>query len=163
MVKNKEEIIKLLNYGLACEFNAIAQYTCHSELYRDLGYPKMAKFFAAEVKEEERHIKLYLERITYLKGKIDINKDLKVNLGYTVKDMLTSDLSYEMDTVNFLIKAIEVAESSEDYGTSRILREILQEEEEHYDLIETLLARYKQLGEQQYVIYFDSVCKHLRK
>lgn len=155
-MKNNEEIIKILNYGLACEFNAIAQYTCHSEIYKDLGYADMGKFFYKETKEERKHAQLYLERITYLNGKIDINESLHVDLGNTIETMLKSDLAYEKDTVNFLRKAIETAESAEDYGSSDLFRTILKDEEKHEDLIETLLSRYYELGEKHYVLYFAS-------
>lgn len=65
--------------------------------------------------------------------------------------MLESDLKIEHDGRNDYIEAVTYAESVKDYVTRDLLRDLLADEEDHIDHIETELGLIEKVGIQNYM------------
>ena len=68
-----------------------------------------------------------------------------------VKEVLECDLRLERQAVSILREAIAYMESVNDYVSRTLLVDILKNEEEHIDWIETQLDLYQSLGESNYL------------
>jgi len=74
----------------------------------------------------------------------------KLRIGETVEEMLRCDLSLEMDAIPDLKVAIAYAESVQDYISRDLFQEILEDEEEHVDWLETQLDLIDRIGLENY-------------
>ena len=74
----------------------------------------------------------------------------KLRIGETVEEMLRCDLSLEMDAIPDLKVAITYAESVHDYVSRDLFQEILEDEEEHVDWLETQLDLIARIGLENY-------------
>ena len=131
-MKGDPKIIAHLNKVLANELVAINQYFLHARIYDDWGLKALG------------HKELFLEGLPNL-------QDLgKLRIGETVEEMLRCDLSLEMDAIPDLKVAITYAESVQDYVSRDLFQEILEDEEEHVDWLETQLDLIARIGLENY-------------
>lgn len=74
-----------------------------------------------------------------------------MNIGEDVEEMLKSDLQLEIDGAKNLKEAIKYADSVHDYVSRDLMIEILADEENHIDWIETQLELITRMGIQNYL------------
>ena len=70
---------------------------------------------------------------------------------YLLGSSIVLDLGLEMDAVARLNKQIETCNELDDNNTRHLLEEILEDEEEHVDWIESQLSLIEQVGAQNYL------------
>lgn len=150
-MKGDPKVVSLLNDVLTAELTAINQYFLHAELCEHWGYARLHRRVRKESIEEMKHAEKVIHRILYLDGLPNLQKLGTLNIGQTVLEQLKSDLQLEIDAVSRLNAAITHCRSVSDNGTCELLEEILVEEEEHIDWIETQLEAIKQVGEQNWL------------
>jgi bacterioferritin len=75
----------------------------------------------------------------------------KLKIGETLPEGLSCDLTAERDSRVVLVEAIGVCERAADYVSREILREILEDTEEHIEFIETQLRLIEDVGLQNYL------------
>jgi bacterioferritin len=68
-----------------------------------------------------------------------------------VREQLTSDLAVELEVLDRLRPGIAMCREKGDITTANLLEEILSDEEEHIDYLETNLELIDKLGEQLYL------------
>ena len=150
-MKGDKKVIERLNEALFLELGAVNQYWLHYRLLNDWGYTKLAKKERAESIEEMQHADKIIERILFLEGIPNLQDLGKLHIGENVKEMLESDLKIEHDGRNDYIEAITYCESVKDYVTRDMLRDLLADEEDHIDHIETELGLIDKVGIQNYM------------
>ena len=150
-MKGDAKVVALLNDVLTAELTAINQYFLHAELCEHWGFAALHARVRKESIEEMKHAEKVIHRILYLDGLPNLQKLGTLNIGQTVPEQFKADLAVEVDAVQRLNAAITYCRSVNDNGTCELLEEILVDEEEHIDWIESQLEAIKQIGEQNYL------------
>jgi bacterioferritin len=151
MLKGDKKVIEQLNLGLKKELTAINQYFLHSRMLEDWGVTKLAAHEYKESIEEMKHADTFIKRILLLGGLPNLQELGKLFIGEDVKEVIECDLKLELDGIKTYRKAIEVCEEAGDYVSRDIFLQILKDEEEHADGLETQLKLIGQIGLQNYI------------
>ncbi|MHB1646479.1 MAG: bacterioferritin [bacterium] len=150
-MKGNDKIIVKLNARLADELTAINQYIVHAEMCDNWGYDKLHKTIEKRAIDEMKHAEKLIARILFLEG-IPIVSDLKkLHIGADVELQFKNDRIAEDQAIKDYNDDIKLAVELGDNGTKDLLQHILEEEENHIDLIEAQLDQIKQMGVQIYL------------
>ena len=144
-------VIEFLNEQLTAELTAINQYFLHGKMQENLGWVKIAKHTRAEALDEMRHAEVLTDRILFLDGLPNYQRLFALRIGRTISQMLESDMAVEVEAVDRLRRGIEYMRSIGDVTSANIFEDILSDEEEHIDYLETQQGLISQLGEQLYL------------
>ena len=150
-MKGDKKVIEVLNDVLTAELTAINQYFVHGEMCENWGYGKLQHAVRAHSIGEMKHAEEVIERILFLDGIPNMQRLGKINIGESVPEQLKLDLALEMDAVGRLNAGIEECRKLDDNNTRRLFEEILEDEEEHIDWIESQLSLIEQVGLQNYL------------
>jgi bacterioferritin len=150
-MKGDKKVIQLLNEALKNELTAVNQYWLHYRLLDNLGVKRLAEFERHESIDEMKHADRLAERILFLDGLPNFQMLGKLRIGENVEEMLKADLALEMEAVTQLRGAIAHCESVRDYVSRDLFSEILDNEEEHVDTLETQFEMIARMGIQNYV------------
>jgi bacterioferritin len=149
-MKGDAKVIEYLNKVLYNELVAINQYFMHSRMFKDWGLKTLADKEYRESIEEMQHADKVIERILFLEGIPNLQDLGKLMIGENTQEMLECDLKLELVAIPDLKEAIAYADSVGDYVSRELFREILSDEEEHVDWLETQLQLIDKVGIQNY-------------
>lgn len=150
-MKGDRRIIDLLNDVLTAELTAINQYFVHGEMCENWGYERLMHIIRKHSIGEMKHAEELIERILFLDGIPNMQRLGKISIGENVPEILKLDLGLEMDALPRLNKGIETCREVGDNNSRHLLEEILQDEEEHVDWLESQLALIEQVGAENYL------------
>jgi bacterioferritin len=98
-----------------------------------------------------RHAEKITDRILFLEGLPNYQRLFALRIGQTIGQMFEADLAVEMEAVDRLRRGIEYMRSIGDVTSANIFEDILEDEEEHIDYLETQMGLVTSLGEQLYL------------
>jgi bacterioferritin len=150
-MRGDDRVLEFLNEQLTAELTAINQYFLHAKMQENFGWVKLAKHTRAESIDEMRHAETLTDRILFLEGLPNYQRLLPLRIGQTVTEMLEADLAVELEAVTRLRSGIEYMRGMGDITSANIFEDILADEEEHVDYLETHLALVATLGEPLYL------------
>ena len=150
-MKGDKKVIQLLNEALKNELTAVNQYWLHYRMLDNWGVHKLAEFERHESIDEMKHADKLAERILFLDGLPNFQLLGKLRIGESVEEMLKCDLALEMEALTQLRGAIAHCESVRDYASRDLFSEILENEEEHVDTLETQFEMIARMGLQNYI------------
>lgn len=150
-MKGDPKIIEVLNDVLTAELTAINQYFVHGEMCENWGLDRLHHIIRKHSIGEMKHAEEVIERVLFLDGIPNVQRLGKINIGESVPEMMKIDLALEMDAVDRLNKGIELCREKGDNNSRHLLEEILEDEEEHIDWIESQIALLEQVGVQNYL------------
>lgn len=150
-MKGDLKVIELLNEALKNELTAINQYFLHYRMLNHWGVQKLAKFEYGESIDEMKHADKLAERILFLDGIPNFQLLGRLKIGETVAEILKADLELEMEAVTTLREGIAYCESIRDFVSRDLFADILQNEEDHIDMIETQFELIERIGIQNYI------------
>jgi bacterioferritin len=150
-VKGSEKMVETLNNLLANELTGINQYMVHSEMCANWEYKRLHERIEKRAIDEMKHAEKLIARILFLEGLPIVSNLEKIHIGSNVEQQLAHDRKAEEDAILLYRSAIRVAYELDDHGTRELLENILEDEEEHIDLIEAQLDQINQMGVSTYL------------
>ncbi|MEV0947118.1 bacterioferritin [Rhodococcus sp. NPDC049939] len=150
-MRGDDEVIALLNEQLTSELTAINQYFLHSKMQANWGFTKLAAKTRAESIEEMVHAEILTDRILLLEALPNYQKLLPLRIGQDLREQFHSDLAIEVEVVERLRPGIQMCRSKGDATSAKLLEQILAEEEEHIDYLETQIELLDKMGDQLYM------------
>ncbi len=150
-MERSSKVVEALNKILTNEMTAINQYFLHSRMLKDWGFEKLGEYEYTESVDEMKHADVLIERILFLNGLPNLQDLHRLRIGENVKEILECDLQLEEAAIPELREAITLCEAEADYVSRDMLSNILENEEEHLDYLETQLELLAKVGEENYL------------
>jgi bacterioferritin len=150
-MKGDARVIELLNEALKNELTATNQYWLHYRLLDNWGTTRLAAFERAESIDEMKHADRLAERILFLEGLPNFQLLGRLRIGENVEEVLKADHELELEAIGQLREAIRHCEDVRDFISRELFEEILENEEEHVDVLETQFDMIRNMGLQNYV------------
>ena len=145
------DIIELLNEVLTAELTAINQYFLDAKMLDNWGIERLAHHFRDASIDEMKDAERVTDRILYLDGMPNFQRLGPVKVGETAMEKLRLALDLEKEAVERYNRGVILAREKGDNGTRQMLAELLVDEEEHADWLETQLAAVAAVGEANYL------------
>ena len=150
-MKGDPKVIEFLNKALYNELTAINQYFLHAKMLKNWGLEDLAKHEYEESIDEMKHADVLADRILFLDGLPNFQAINRLKVGETVEEILRADLALEMEAIPLLREAIAYCEEVDDYVSRELFVDILEDEEEHVDWLETQLDLVERVGLQNWL------------
>ncbi len=151
-MKGNERVIERLNVLLADELTAINQYMVHSEMCANWGYDELHEVSEKRAIDEMKHAEKLIARIIFLEGQPTVSNLNPLHVGAEVQTQLKNDHGAEEGAIKMYNESIALASEEGDNGTRELLEDILKDEEDHIDWLETQLDQIGQMGLQIYLL-----------
>ncbi|GGP19486.1 bacterioferritin [Silvimonas iriomotensis] len=150
-MQGNPDVVKALNSVLTNELTAINQFFLHARMYKNWGYKRLNDHVYHESIHAMKRADELIERILFLEGLPNLQQLGKLLIGENPQEMLSCDLKLVTGYLTTLRGAIENAEQAQDYVSRDMLTELLEEEEEYVDWVETQLGLIPEVGLANYL------------
>jgi bacterioferritin len=150
-MKGDPKVIEFLNQALKNELTAINQYFLHYRMLDNWGVSRLAKFEYGESIDEMKHADKLAARILFLDGLPNFQMLGRLRIGESVEEVLKADLALEEEAIPPLREAIVHCEKVRDFVSRDLFADILENEEEHVDTLETQFEMIRQMGLENYI------------
>ncbi len=149
-MRGNDRVIAALNEALKAELTSINQYFVHAEMDDNWGYKRIHKIIKSFSIVEMKHAERFIERILFLEGEPAM-QPLAINVGRNVTQQMENDLALEKDAVAKYNASIALCREVGDNGSRELFESILEDEEEHVDLLEAQLHQIQEIGYERYL------------
>ena len=150
-MKAKQGVIDLLNNLLTQDLTVVNQYFLHAKMCENWGYDRLEHKVKERSFDEMKDAEQLINHILYLEGMPNVQRLGAVKIGETVPEQFKADLEKEKEMVKMLTDGINHCVKVGDFTTRHMLEDMVKEEEEHIDWIETQLDTIKQVGLGNYL------------
>ncbi len=150
-MKGDKAVIKGLQEALTNKLTSINQYFLHARIFQDWGLEGVGGYeYKVSIKRMKQADDL-IKRILFLESLPNIQKYGSVRIGEETKEIIELDLETEMEHCEQLRETIKLCETKKDYVTRDMLTEMLENEEDHIDWMETQLHLIENTGIENYI------------
>lgn len=150
-MKSDPEIIEILNEILTAELTAINQYYLHSKMRENWGFLRLAKVAYEESIDEMKDADKIIERILYLDGSPNLQRYDPVRIGEDIPEQFELERQTEREAIDRFNRAVDLARQKNDNGTRHLLEQILVDEEQHLDWLDSQLHVIETIGAENYL------------
>ncbi|WP_169570083.1 bacterioferritin [Sneathiella limimaris] len=145
-MKGNSKVIDRLNTILGFELISINQTFLHSRMLNDWGLNEFGKKeYKKSIKDMKQADKL-IERILFLEGLPNLQSLGRLRVGETAEEILGCEMDLGLEEIKDLRGAIELCEKEADFVSRDILEDILEDEEEFIDWLETQQGLIEKTG-----------------
>ena len=134
----KDAFIQALNDDLSNEFAAIIQYTTYAAKVMGPFRPELAKFFMAEVADEQAHAQYLADKIVALGG-TPTQKAATVPEANTIKEMLIEVQKAELRAKKEYTERAKQAEALGFKALALDLEDMIRDETNHQEEVQKIL------------------------
>lgn len=150
-MKGSKSVISKLNKVLGNELISINQTFLHSRMFKDWGICELSeKEYKKSIKDMKQADKL-IERILFLEGLPNLQSLGKLRIGENTPEIIKCEKELMDVMLADLREAIELCEKEQDYVSRDLLDEIIEDEEEFLDWLETQEWQMEKQGLQNYI------------
>lgn len=150
-MKGHPKVVGQLNRVLTCELTAINQYFLHARMFKHWGLEKRNHVEYKKSIQDMKHADKLIERVLFLEGLPNLQQLEKLRIGEHTQEMLDCDLAMVQEQLSLLRDAITLCEVEQDYVSRDLLEDILEDEEEHLDWLESQQELISLTGIQNYL------------
>jgi bacterioferritin len=134
-----KQLRDMLSKGVTLELNLSIKYMWQRILVKGVEGAVAETLFGDIANMKRKHAEALAERLAFLNG-VPPNNIEPVHVGATFVEMLREDIEAEEEAVNLYRQAIQVAGKEGDFGTKRLLEDVLITEEKNLDKFSKLLV-----------------------
>jgi bacterioferritin len=145
---DRATVMRILNEALATELVCVLRYKRHYYMAPGIHSGAVVDEFLEHAQNEQEHADRLAERITQLGGEPDLNPETLTARSHSeyiegegLIAMIREDLVAERIVIQSYSEMIRYL-GDDDPSTRRMLEEILAQEEDHANELQTLLERY---------------------
>ena len=149
-MKGDKRVLDVLNDVLTAELTTVNQYFLAARMLKNWGLHRLAAYYRKESIDEMKHAESLIDRILFLEGHPNLQHVAPLMIGQNIKEVLECDLRVEYNARDLYTRARDICREVKDYVTMQIFEELLEDEEEHIDFLETQLDLFSKIGEQNY-------------
>ncbi|HET8817460.1 MAG TPA: bacterioferritin [Pseudidiomarina sp.] len=150
-MKGEPRVLQGLNKVLTHKLTAINQYFLHARMYKNWGFAALNKSAYKASIDEMKHADDIIERLLFLGGLPNLQDLGKLYIGEEPEEMLQLDCKVQLADIQVIRGVIGQCEDVQDYVSRDMLNEILEQQEEYYDWLDTQLSLIKGLGAATYL------------
>ena len=150
-MRGDQTVIRHLNAVLKNELTAINQYFLHARMLRHWGVEKLGDHEYKESLDEMKDADKLIERILFLGGLPNLQDLDKLLIGENVREILECDLRLEQAGLSRIREAIAYCEGVRDFVTRDLFSDMLDQEEDQVDFIETQFELIDRIGLERYI------------
>jgi bacterioferritin len=150
-MKGHPKVVGQLNRVLTCELTAINQYFLHARMFKHWGFEKLNHVEYKKSIQDMKHADKLIERVLFLEGLPNLQQLEKLRIGEHSQEILDCDLAMVQEQLALLRDAIALCEAEQDYVSRDLLEDILEDEEEHLDWLESQQELITLTGIQNYL------------
>ncbi|TCN78043.1 bacterioferritin [Shewanella fodinae] len=150
-MKGQPKVVVQLNKVLTCELTAINQYFLHARMFKNWGLEGLNHHSYKKSIQDMKHADKLIERVLFLEGLPNLQQLEKLRIGEHSEEMLSCDKLMLEAQLQLLRDSIVLCEVEQDYVSRDLLEDILEDEEEHLDWLESQFELIRLTGIQNYL------------